>query len=243
MDKRLTETVKMSPAEANGASMALDTLTRLGLGQMDCVEWRIRDEILLMRANDGYREAALETCDRARYLMNRFQNGLGFDTNASFGIFNKEVPLVAQRAWEIKKVLDKVLAEDRDPNPTFRGVNYDGITVRTTKDAIPGVELRHSKEGGALAEVVLYLSADQKEALKKAVSVTQDLMEARYEVLPELVEEGAIPFNNETHFGCEPQKLPYFQELAKALSQEMRSPLKHDKSEYRAEKGIALPSL
>jgi hypothetical protein len=177
--------------------------------------------------------------------LNCFQNGLGFNTNASFGIFNKEVPVVAQRSWEIKKVLDKALAEDRNPNPSFRGVNYDGVSVRCTKDPIPGVELSHEQKGeeAVLRGVTLYLNADQFEALKKAVSVAGDLNKARYVVLPELVDEGVIPFNTDTLYGCEKRDADYFVGLARSVSQEMRSPFKNLELRLREHAVFNLPTL
>lgn len=245
MEAQLKDSVSLTPAQANSISRALNILTRLGLGQMDCIDHAIRDDLLLVRGSDSFREADMETCERVRFLMDQFQNGLGFSTNASFGIFNKEVPVVAQRAWEIKKILDKALAEDRNPNPSFRGVNYDGLSVRCTREPIPGVELVHASEGDAntLESVKLFLTPEQHEALKKAVHVTRDLMEARYEVLSELVEEGVIPFNNDVHWGCPPQDIPFFQKLVRALTQQMTSPLKNRDAQDGLQGGFELPSL
>lgn len=43
----------------------------------------------------------------------------------------------ANRCYEIMKVVQKAVAEDRNPNPSFKGVDYDGLTVRYTDDPVP----------------------------------------------------------------------------------------------------------
>jgi hypothetical protein len=49
--------------------------------------------------------------------------------------------MAGRRAYEVSRVLDKVLAEYREPNPSFRGVDYDGLRMRYTQDAMPEVVL------------------------------------------------------------------------------------------------------
>lgn len=38
---------------------------------------------------------------------------------------------------KIQITISAALANHRDPNPTFRGVNYDGLCLRYTKDVLP----------------------------------------------------------------------------------------------------------
>ena len=74
----------------------------------------------------------------------------GFASNASFGIGSHHDSGDAHRGYEIKKVVDRVLAMHREPNPTgFRGVNYDGLIVRYTKDPAPVAVISGDNDGGA----------------------------------------------------------------------------------------------
>lgn len=60
----------------------------------------------------------------------------GFDSH--LGIDNQ---LMGRRAYEVSRVLDKAIAEHCNPNPSFRGVDYDGLRVRYTQDAMPVIEI------------------------------------------------------------------------------------------------------
>ena len=69
------------------------------------------------------------------------KSSLRFQQNGSNGIGHPHVAPSTHRAWDVRKVLEKALAEHRNPNPTFRGVNYDGLIVRYTQDPEPTVEI------------------------------------------------------------------------------------------------------
>jgi hypothetical protein len=55
----------------------------------------------------------------------------------SYGIGNPNVHISNSRSYEMLKTIQKVLAEDRNPNPDFRTVDYDGVLVRYTQDQLP----------------------------------------------------------------------------------------------------------
>lgn len=214
--------------QAYEAVQALDMLTRLGLAQMDCIESAIRFDLILMRREDGeFTEADFETCDRVKYILGKFQNAVGFATNASYGIFNERVPLAAKRAWEIKKILEKTLAEEADPNPSFRGVNYDGLSLRNTDDPMPVVTLKYTMERDVqtVDRVCLDLSEDQLSAFNKAMSVYNRIKAGEYEVLAELVAEGSIPKNKDIDFGCHHGTQEDFEGFSKNLNQIMNPPI------------------
>lgn len=65
------------------------------------------------------------------------RGALGYPANGSYSIGNARLDGRVQRAYEVKKVLQKALAEHRDPNPSFRGVDYDGLIIRYTQDPVP----------------------------------------------------------------------------------------------------------
>lgn len=82
-------------------------------------------------------EASIEVCDAIKVLLDSVKVLLGYTVNGSNGIGNPHVHISAHRAYEVKKVIAKAIAEDRDPNPTLRGVDYDGLLVRYTTDPAP----------------------------------------------------------------------------------------------------------
>jgi hypothetical protein len=62
---------------------------------------------------------------------------MGYPSNAHHGLGHRHNPLDGTRAYEVKKVLDKALADHRDPNPPFSGVQHDGLVLRYTQDPAP----------------------------------------------------------------------------------------------------------
>ena len=70
-------------------------------------------------------------------LCNEIRRELGFQPGESYGVGNRAVSDKAHRAYEIEKVVKKALAMHDDPNPTMRGVYYDGLTVRYMDDPAP----------------------------------------------------------------------------------------------------------
>lgn len=83
--------------------------------------------------------AEQNTCDDIRELMLEAKTVLGYPKNGSHGIGHPHVCESGRRAYELQKVLEKVLAIHRNPNPEFRGVSYDGLGPRYTKDPAPKV--------------------------------------------------------------------------------------------------------
>lgn len=128
--------VELSLEQARAVSQALDLYTRMGLGQMREIADLVRSGAIPFsdRRQTDDQPAAMDALDDLAAAMSR---ELGFAPNASYGIGNEHVPLAARRAYELQKVLDKALAEHRNPSPSFRGVDYDGLLVRYTHDPAP----------------------------------------------------------------------------------------------------------
>ena len=135
-----TVIIAMTPGQAQALTSLLDLAVRIHLCQFGEIEWMARMGILKHQTG---RNLKSDEWDTAKYLADRMKNVFGFSPSASFGIGSPHVHIDAHRGYEVKKVLDKALAEWREPNPQgFRGVNYDGLTARYTDDPAPAVEAK-----------------------------------------------------------------------------------------------------
>lgn len=135
-----TVTITLTPDQARAIAGMLEVAVRVHLCQFHEIEWMARMGILKHQAG---RALVSDEWDTLKYLSDRMSGVFGFSPNSSFGIGSPHVYIDAQRGYEVKKVLDKALAEWREPNPQgIRGVNYDGLTVRYTTDPAPAVEVK-----------------------------------------------------------------------------------------------------
>lgn len=119
-------------------SQALDVFARLGIGQINIVDELHREGFiphLSPSANIDY-EAFCDVMKEAKHV-------LGFGSGASLGIMNERVPKGAVLSWVVKKEIDQKIAMHKDPNPDFKGVNYDGNNLNLMK--IPEDELPRAK--------------------------------------------------------------------------------------------------
>lgn len=161
MSDKTRVTLTLTPDQAHAVSEALDVYMRLCLGQLNIVAEMVSDErIPLRNASCIDREvASFEVCDQVRADIDRVKSALGFSIGASLGVGHPHVHVTGTRSYEVMKVLDKVLANHRNPNPEFRGVDYDGLTVRYTSDPMPEVAIRHA--GGPDDVAKAFAIADQ----------------------------------------------------------------------------------
>jgi hypothetical protein len=134
-----TIALHLTTAQARAVSQALDLFTRMGLGQMGAIANLARRGVIPFSADGPHSQAddRMNALDAFDDLCGALSRQLGFRASASYGLGNVGVPMQARRAYEVNKVLDKALAEQRDPNPAFRGSDYDGLYVRYTKDMEP----------------------------------------------------------------------------------------------------------
>lgn len=124
--------------QARAVSCALDTYVRLALGQIEEITELVRIGTIPVGGQQGERVlASLEQIEQVEALANEIKAVLGYSREGSNSIGNLHVDTSAHRAYEVMKVLDKAIAIQQDPTPKFRGVNYDGLTVRYTKDPEP----------------------------------------------------------------------------------------------------------
>lgn len=135
MSEKITLTLECIE-QADVLVAALDLYTRLGIGQLEMVEELFRMDGIPASRPVSFDER-MAMADALRDLMNAAKQTIGFPRGGSLGIGGTLVPIGAQRAYEMQKVLAKALAEYREPKPGFRGVNYDGLILRYTHDPVP----------------------------------------------------------------------------------------------------------
>lgn len=141
-------TLTLTPDQAHAVSTALDVYMRLCLGQLHIVGEMIRDEripLFNLSVMDRQR-ASLEVCDEIDFNLNNVKRALGYQGGRSLGVGHPHLHQTGIRSYEVMKAMDKVLAEHRNPNPVFRGVNYDGLTVRFTTDPAPVVTIQKPED-------------------------------------------------------------------------------------------------
>lgn len=136
-------TLTLTPEQAVAVRDALDLYSRICIGQIEEIGQLVRFGTVPMRKPaDMPREMAdADRCEEIARLLNGVKTVLGYSISGSNGVGHPHVDASGHRAYEVKKVLAKVLAEHRDPAPQFRGVDYDGLTVRYTQDPAPVVEV------------------------------------------------------------------------------------------------------
>lgn len=136
MSKELTLTMTIDQARA--CNEALELYSRVCIGQIDRIEDLVRMGVIPLGGERSERkEASMETCNAVESILKSVKVVLGYTANGSSGIGNPHVHITAHRTWEMKKVISKALAEDRNPNAAHRGVDYDGLSVRCTTDPAP----------------------------------------------------------------------------------------------------------
>lgn len=125
--------IRVSLKHAQAVSRLLDLASRLGIGQINMIGEAVRmGDIPGFAVKDDPRypdkpDLSFETKERVDALAEAIKQELGYPKNGSYGIGSQNVPDTAKLGWEVKKVIDQALAYHRDPNPSFKGVNYDGV--------------------------------------------------------------------------------------------------------------------
>ena len=135
--------IEVTEGQADAISKALDLYVRIGIGQFDEVAQLVAFGLVPVRnTSDVPRQiASPEQCEQLRNLMDAAKQVLGFSRGASHGIGHRDNDISVSRAYEVGKVLDKALAEHRNPTPEFRSVNYDGLGPRYTNDPAPNAQV------------------------------------------------------------------------------------------------------
>ena len=128
-------TLTMTADQAAAVSRMLNLATRIHLCQFCEIEHMARmGEIKHVSG----RKLKSDEWDQVQDAGLRMTQVFGFGFGASFSIGSPHVSKDAHRGYEVKKVIEKALAEWHEPNPQgIRGVNYDGLICRYTDDPAP----------------------------------------------------------------------------------------------------------
>ena len=130
--------------QATVIAKAVDLLARLSIGQIGQIAEMVAMQEIPMYSPNGFskREATTDICEAVRAKAAGILSDLGYSgISHSLGVGNEHVPIAGHRAYEISKVIQKVLAEHHNPNPEFRSVNYDGLMLRYTQDPAPEAQV------------------------------------------------------------------------------------------------------
>lgn len=131
----------MSPGQADAVAASLDFSSRIMMGQIDEIANLARTSRLMVRdedEDDGYRRPTPDEIDAIESHTREIARILGH-RSGSFGLGAAGFPLEGLRQYEVKKVIEKTLADRRDP--TGRGVKHDGLSVRYTRDEEPSARM------------------------------------------------------------------------------------------------------
>jgi hypothetical protein len=133
----------MTPQQAIACVAALDLFSRIGTGQLEEIVALIRQGVVPVAVEAGGRRqiASLSDYDGIEGAIAAVKGILGYRRGSSLPISHQHVCVEARRCYELMKVLDRSVAEWRDPNPGFRGVSYDGLGPRYTTDPAPSASM------------------------------------------------------------------------------------------------------
>ncbi|NLC21776.1 MAG: hypothetical protein GX771_07710 [Halomonadaceae bacterium] len=137
--------ITLTDGQCQALVQALDLYLRVGIGQLEKVGELVNEGVVpCFTANTklGERKTAHhELVEDLDALLGQAKSLLGYPRNGSHGIGHRDNDISVSRSYEIKKVLDKVLAETRFPEPVYQGVDRQGLMVRYTSDPEPRVKI------------------------------------------------------------------------------------------------------
>lgn len=136
-------TLSMTTEQAQVVVKALDLYTRLGLGQITEIEHLVSEGIIPLYSSHNTDVSSISSAkmDTVKESCRQLKALLGYHINGSYGIGHHNVHDNVHKAYEILKVLSKTCAEVKDPNPSFKGSNYEGLIVRYTLDPAPSTSV------------------------------------------------------------------------------------------------------
>lgn len=132
-----------SMEQAAVITIALDFYSRICSGQLNEITEFVRMGLLPQwntkpdQSHAPVSHATQLQIDQVDTLARKIKQALGFPPSCSYSIGSHHLPTSVHRAWEVKKVIEKAMAEHENPNPVFKSVRYDGLLIRYTKDPAP----------------------------------------------------------------------------------------------------------
>lgn len=125
----------LSIEQAKVLADALDMYVHTGLGQIGVVaEHIIQDRIPMHQSN---RPDPVQACQRSTMLCEQIQHELGFTRGESYGITSPEVSDSTKRAYEMERVVRKVIYDNGSSHGVANGSDSDGLLIRCTLDEAP----------------------------------------------------------------------------------------------------------
>lgn len=126
--------LELTLKQSESLTRMLDLAMRMHLCQFREIEWLARLHVI---RNQNGEIASNVDLDALKAYLDGSARCLGFSAGSSHSIGSKIVHSDAKNAYEIMKVVQKVLAYERNPEPTFRSVAHDGLIVRYTNNPAP----------------------------------------------------------------------------------------------------------
>lgn len=126
-------------AQAYALRDALELYARICIGQFHQISELMRAGVIPM-ASDGSGQRStvpVAAINAAEDALTVAKACCGNPANGGMSIGNPHVHDSGKRAWELLKVVQKTLAEERHEDGAASGVHHNGLMVRYTDDPAP----------------------------------------------------------------------------------------------------------
>lgn len=135
--------IEVTTRQAEVISKALDVFSRIGIGQLEIISELVNESFIPMSTAEVERKVApLATVEDIEELMLKAKALLGHPRGGNHGIGHRHNDQGACHAYEIHKVLAKVLLEHRAPSLRHFGTDSDGLIVRYTNSPAPRASIK-----------------------------------------------------------------------------------------------------
>lgn len=126
-------------AQAYALRDALELYARICIGQFHQISELMRAGVIPMASDGSGMRSTVDVREviAAEEALTAAKACCGNPANGGMSIGNPHVHESAKRAWEMLKVVQKTLAEERQEEGPARGVHHQGLMVRYTDDPAP----------------------------------------------------------------------------------------------------------
>ena len=129
-----TASIKLNDEQIKVLTDALNVYVQLGLGRLEVIPKMMLNGDIALRHSS---RASSDDIDEMTHVMNRAKRILGHSKDCGFAVGNPKLPVAVHCAYEILVVARKFLADRKNPNPSMRTVEQDGLNVRYTDYQAP----------------------------------------------------------------------------------------------------------
>lgn len=127
--------VTLTVEQANVVKRALDLYARMSLGQIHVIDEMVRQQEIPTNPNRPEIQERQARYDEIFDCCAGIKTALGFSPGEGLGIGHRHVPIAGLRAYEVRAVLAKTLAEKN--TSSYYHVDRDGLILRYTQDEAP----------------------------------------------------------------------------------------------------------